>query len=58
MFIELEPGGGDAPVAKEDWTIPVRRPSPDVNPDEILGTLDSDTRDYLRLLISDGAAAA
>ncbi len=55
MFVELEPGGGDAPVAKEGWTLPVKATSPDVNPDEILGTLDSDTRDYLRLLISDGS---
>ncbi len=55
MFIELQPGGGDAPVAKKGWTLPVRSTSPDVNPDEILGTLDADTRDYLRLLISDGA---
>jgi phospholipid/cholesterol/gamma-HCH transport system substrate-binding protein len=54
MFIQLEPGGGDAPVAKENYTIPVKSTSPDVNPDEILSTLDSDTRDYLRLLISDG----
>jgi phospholipid/cholesterol/gamma-HCH transport system substrate-binding protein len=53
MFIQLEPGGGDAPVAKENWTIPVQNTTPDVNPDEILGTLDADTRDYLRLLISD-----
>jgi phospholipid/cholesterol/gamma-HCH transport system substrate-binding protein len=55
MFVELQPGGGDAPVAKAGWTLPVEATSPDVNPDEILGTLDSDTRDYLRLLISDGA---
>jgi phospholipid/cholesterol/gamma-HCH transport system substrate-binding protein len=53
MFIQLDPGTNDAPVAKENWTIPVDATSPDVNPDEILSTLDSDTRDYLRLLISD-----
>jgi phospholipid/cholesterol/gamma-HCH transport system substrate-binding protein len=53
MFIQLDPGTDDAPVAKENWTIPVDATSPDVNPDEILSTLDSDTRDYLRLLISD-----
>jgi phospholipid/cholesterol/gamma-HCH transport system substrate-binding protein len=53
MFIELEPGTDDAPVAKQNWTIPVSATSPDVNPDEILSTLDADTRDYLRLLISD-----
>ena len=53
MFIQVDPGTDDAPVAKEKWTIPVGATSPDVNPDEILSTLDADTRDYLRLLISD-----
>jgi phospholipid/cholesterol/gamma-HCH transport system substrate-binding protein len=53
MFIQLEPGTKEAPVAKEGWTIPVEATSPDVNPDEIFSTLDRDTRDYLRLLISD-----
>ena len=36
MFIDLEPGRGDAPVAKEGFTIPIRATQPDVNPDEIL----------------------
>lgn len=53
MFIQLEPGSDSAPVAKENWTIPVDSTTPDVNPDEILSSLDADTRDYLRLLISD-----
>jgi phospholipid/cholesterol/gamma-HCH transport system substrate-binding protein len=53
MFIDLEPGTDDAPVAKANWTIPVDSTLPDVNPDEIFATLDADTRDYLRLLISD-----
>jgi phospholipid/cholesterol/gamma-HCH transport system substrate-binding protein len=53
MFIEIEPGTSDAPVAKENWTLPIDATSPDVNPDEILSTLDTDTRDYLRMLISD-----
>ena len=53
MFIQLDPGSAEAPVAKENWTIPVDSTTPDVNPDEILSSLDADTRDYLRLLISD-----
>jgi phospholipid/cholesterol/gamma-HCH transport system substrate-binding protein len=53
MFIQLDPGTDGAPVVKEKWTIPVDATTPDVNPDEILSALDSDTRDYLRLLISD-----
>jgi phospholipid/cholesterol/gamma-HCH transport system substrate-binding protein len=54
MFIDLEPGSGDAPAAREGHTVPVSSTAPDVNPDEILSELDADTRDYLRMLISDG----
>jgi phospholipid/cholesterol/gamma-HCH transport system substrate-binding protein len=53
MFIELEPGSDKAPAADEGYTIPIASTSPDVNPDEILGELDADTRDYLKLLIGD-----
>jgi phospholipid/cholesterol/gamma-HCH transport system substrate-binding protein len=52
MFIDLEPGGGDAPVAKPGFTIPIRATQPDVNPDEVLGVLDTDTREYLQLLVN------
>ena len=53
MFIELEPGSDGAPEAKAGFTIPIAATAPDVNPDEILGELDADTRDYLKLLIGD-----
>ena len=36
MFLELNPGTKDAPLAKEGFTIPVANTLPDVNPDEIL----------------------
>ena len=52
MFIDLQPGGGDAPVAKRGFTIPIRATQPDVNPDEILSVLDTDTREYLQLLVN------
>ena len=52
MFIELNPGTKDAPLAEEGWTIPVANTLPDVNPDEFLAALDADTRDYLKLLLS------
>jgi phospholipid/cholesterol/gamma-HCH transport system substrate-binding protein len=52
MFIELTPGRGDAPLAREGWRMPVANTLPDVNPDEFLSALDTDTRDYLRLLLS------
>jgi phospholipid/cholesterol/gamma-HCH transport system substrate-binding protein len=54
MFIELDPGTKRAPLAKRGWTLPVGNTLPDVNPDEILASLDADTRDYLTLLV-DGA---
>ena len=52
MFIELVPGKPTAPIAKKGFTIPIQNTLPDVNPDEILASLDADTRDYLKLLIS------
>jgi phospholipid/cholesterol/gamma-HCH transport system substrate-binding protein len=54
MFIELDPGTARAPLARRGWTLPVGNTLPDVNPDEILASLDADTRDYLTLLV-DGA---
>ena len=59
MFVQLDPGGGRRAGGQgEAGRSRSRRRRPDVNPDEILGTLDADTRDYLRLLISDGGARA
>jgi phospholipid/cholesterol/gamma-HCH transport system substrate-binding protein len=52
MFIELNPGSNSAPVAKENHLIPIANTLPDVNPDEVLAALDSDSRDYLKLLVS------
>jgi phospholipid/cholesterol/gamma-HCH transport system substrate-binding protein len=52
MFIDLDPGTKAAPVAKSGWTLPIRNTQPDVNPDEVLSVLDSDTRDYLKLLVN------
>ena len=52
MFIELDPGSSAAPLAKRNWTLPVQNTLPDINPDEILAALDSDTRDYLKLLVN------
>ena len=51
MFIDLEPGDAPAAKIKEDGVIPVSQTYPDINPDEILGVLDQDTRDYLKLLV-------
>ncbi|MBA3327697.1 MAG: MCE family protein [Solirubrobacterales bacterium] len=51
MFIELDPGSKSAPVAEPGWTIPIANTLPDINPDEVLAALDTDTREYLRLLV-------
>jgi phospholipid/cholesterol/gamma-HCH transport system substrate-binding protein len=51
MFIELDPGGEGRSLQNND-TIPVQNTAPDVDPDEILSALDTDTRQYLKLLIN------
>jgi phospholipid/cholesterol/gamma-HCH transport system substrate-binding protein len=52
MFIELDPGNRSAPVAPAGYTFPVSNTLPDINVDEIFSALDSDTRDYLDLLVN------
>jgi phospholipid/cholesterol/gamma-HCH transport system substrate-binding protein len=54
MVIEVDPGTS-GPEVKEGSTIPLADTEPNVNPDEILATLDADTRDYLALLLQGGA---
>jgi phospholipid/cholesterol/gamma-HCH transport system substrate-binding protein len=53
MFLDLRPGSSGAPVAADGWTLPIAATAPDVNLDEVLSELDTRTRDYLKLLISD-----
>jgi phospholipid/cholesterol/gamma-HCH transport system substrate-binding protein len=57
MVAELTPGTPDAGELAEGERIPASQTLPDVNLDEILASLDADTRDYLRLLLGDGAQA-
>jgi phospholipid/cholesterol/gamma-HCH transport system substrate-binding protein len=52
MFLELDPGRAPAPVAKPGFTISLSNSLPDVNPDEVLASLDSDTRAYLDQLVN------
>ena len=54
MFLELDPGTQAAGEYDEGDTIPVANTAPDVNLDEVLEFLDSDTRAYLRLLLVGG----
>jgi len=55
MVAELTPGTPEAGELVEGQRIPASQTLPDVNLDEILAALDADTRDYLRLLLGDGA---
>jgi phospholipid/cholesterol/gamma-HCH transport system substrate-binding protein len=52
MFVEINPGSNSAPAAKANWTLPIRNTLADINPDEIFSVLDTDTRDYLKLLVN------
>lgn len=52
MFVELNPGSFPSPVIKSGYTIPLGQTNPEVNVDEILSSLDADTRQYLQLLVN------
>jgi phospholipid/cholesterol/gamma-HCH transport system substrate-binding protein len=55
MVAELEPGHPSAGRVKDGGIIPVGQTLPDVNLDEVLASLDADTRDYLTVLVGAGA---
>jgi phospholipid/cholesterol/gamma-HCH transport system substrate-binding protein len=57
MVAELTPGTPKAGKLEDGGRIPIAQTLPDVNLDEVLSSLDADTRDYLRLLLSDGGQA-
>lgn len=50
MVVEVEPGNQPGRL-EEGSTIPLSRTQPNVNPDEILRSLDADTRLYLQMLL-------
>jgi len=50
MIIQVDPGKS-GPLVKEGDTIPLASTKPQVNADEVLATLDLDTRNYLTLLL-------
>ena len=57
MTVELDPGNKSAGEVSNHGTIPVESSLPDVNLDEILSSLDRDTRDYLLILANSGGEA-
>jgi phospholipid/cholesterol/gamma-HCH transport system substrate-binding protein len=52
MFVELNPGSSPAPVVRPGYTIPLGQTDPEIDFDEILASLDADTRQYLDLLVN------
>jgi phospholipid/cholesterol/gamma-HCH transport system substrate-binding protein len=54
MVVELDPGTRAAGRLPAGGTIQVGQTAPDVNLDEILAVLDTDTRTWLTVLLSDG----
>jgi phospholipid/cholesterol/gamma-HCH transport system substrate-binding protein len=55
MVLQLAPGSRSSGVLPEGGTIPISQTLPNVNFDEILQSLDADTRSYLQLLVGGGA---
>ena len=51
MFFQLDPGSKAAGEFEEGDMVPVNNTAPDVNLDEVLEALDSDTQAYLRVLL-------
>jgi phospholipid/cholesterol/gamma-HCH transport system substrate-binding protein len=50
MVVEVTPGTSPHPM-EEGAHVPLSSTQPNVNPDEVLATLDSDTQQYLQLLL-------
>jgi phospholipid/cholesterol/gamma-HCH transport system substrate-binding protein len=57
MVVEVDPGTQSSPQVQEDSTVPLASTQPQVNPDEILSSLDADTQQFLKLLLANGAEA-
>ena len=57
MYLQLDPGTPAAGELGEGERIPVSNTLPDVNPDEVLASLDADTRAYVQVLLGSGGEA-
>jgi phospholipid/cholesterol/gamma-HCH transport system substrate-binding protein len=57
MIVEMDPGTPEAGELEEGESIPIENTAPDVNLDEILASLDTDTRTYLQILVNGGGQA-
>jgi phospholipid/cholesterol/gamma-HCH transport system substrate-binding protein len=52
MIVELDPGSPSTPNLHSGGEIPIQNTQPDVNLDEVLSSLDGDSRTYLQLLLN------
>jgi phospholipid/cholesterol/gamma-HCH transport system substrate-binding protein len=52
MFLALDPGTPSAGAIRDGGLLPISQTQPDVKFDEILSSLDEDSRTYLRVLVS------
>ena len=57
MYLALDPGTKSAGALPEGGHVKVANTLPDVNADEVLAQLDTDTRAYLEILLSAGGTA-
>jgi phospholipid/cholesterol/gamma-HCH transport system substrate-binding protein len=57
MYLSLDPGTKNSGALPEGSRVRVANTLPDVNPDEVLAELDTDTRAYLRVLLNSGGEA-
>jgi phospholipid/cholesterol/gamma-HCH transport system substrate-binding protein len=57
MYLALDPGSQSAGVLPQGGTLGLASTQPDIDVDQILDSLDADTRTYLLLLLSGGAQA-
>ena len=57
MYLALDPGTKASGRLPEGGRVRVANTLPDVNPDEVLASLDADTRAYLRVLLNAGGEA-
>ena len=57
MYLSLDPGTPSAGAVPDGGQLASGSTSPDINLDQILSSLDADTRSYLLLLLSGGAQA-
>ena len=57
MVIEVDPGTPGTEASRRATTVPLASTLPNVNPDEVLASLDADTQAFLKLLLAGGAEA-